>query len=636
MQTSPERIMEAHPTSSCEASTADDVTRNNLISKPSPRFGGSTCKPEAGEQCLSGRVFLKRRCPFWRKRKGTANPPQGQEAPKSHLCVEDTHEGPIQAVRKPATWEDTRGLASDEESVQGRTGTSLLRKLLCLKATSSRLQKPPHNPEASPVHRASVRCGPVAALSRTADPPGESPLRWKPGTEVQSPADATSVPETAAGASDTVDRLVGLWMAKPWRAFRAMMASRAKKRSALPEDERSHRGVGESDLCPSAQPETSPVTRVEKALREPPGSFGALEDQNPPSTFPSSMDETYGAEEVDEGGCRSSWHGMGIHGQAGDDISDLVTEREVNEICSFLSEGSGLREENPAPKIISEWEGLRRGAFDLPGGNGVKAEETAMEDEGPVQGDWGSWVEISGGEDQDLADLAENPGGQGMVMATRDLGWLNSELLGGPVVGLGGQKSEGGIDASTGSYPETQRAEGEHMSVGDRDTETKPGLHLTTAMTERGSCLLPLRLLQTDRSNVVKSALYDPSGARFPGFLQDPLKPLESPSSFAPRGSEQGIQEGLPTSASQQDLAADAEACRQQGSPTGRLPLPPEETEEATAWLEAAGPEAEQDKRLIYLAAVEIVGTAINKAAEQLGKVAEQEQGELGSRKQVP
>ncbi|XP_053257676.1 uncharacterized protein LOC128420171 [Podarcis raffonei] len=596
MQTSSERITEAHLTLSYDInklpSLGGEVSRKSLISRPSPGAGGSVSKPEAGEPYPSERAFFKRRCPFWLKRKGAANPPQ--VAPKSRLCMEATHESPIQAVRKPATREDTPGPDSDEESVRGKTGTSLLRKLLCLKKT-------PTGPPASPAQKARVRCGPVAVLSRTADPHGESPLKWKPRAKAPSPAEPSSIVETAA--ADPVDRLVGWWVMKPWRAFRAMLRSRAKKRSVLPESKRSPKAVEERDIRLPAEPETSPIARVDGSPR-----FSPVEDK----TLASDMGET---QEEDEGEHLSSRCGLEVHGRAEDDISDPATEREVDELCTFLSEGRRLREESRGLRGIFE----RRGTCHLPGEDGVEAEDVA--DQAPELGDYGYWAEASDGEEQALADLAENPGGQGMLMATRDLGWLNSELLASPVVG---PKEKHGRDVSAASNPKSR----ENGRVADASRETQ---HIHQEVLHLSSCSVPPPASPPGRSDALEADPYDAPRAHIaeeerapsPGFL---LTPLEPPPSFPPRG--QGLQEGPPPSRPCQALAEDGgrEICQRRGSSGRKLPLPTEE------------PEAElgEDKQRLYLAAVEIVGAAIDAAAEQLAKAADWEQGEMGSSREVP
>ncbi|XP_034975529.2 uncharacterized protein LOC118087207 [Zootoca vivipara] len=609
MQTSSERITEAYLPLSYDTnhlpSLGGEVSRKSLISRPSPGAGGSTRKPEAGEEYPSGRAFFKGRCPFWPKRKGAAHPPQGQVTPKSRLCMEATHESPIQAVRKPATREYAQGLDSDEESVGGKTGCSLLRKLLCLKKT-------PTGPEASPAQMARARCGPVAALSRTADPEGESPLRWQSRAMAQSPAEASSIAEAAAAVADPVDRLVGWWVMKPWRAFRAMLRSRAKKRSVLPENKRIPKAVEERDIRLPAEPETSPIARRGGSL-----CFSATEDK----TLASDMGETHGPQEEDEG----SRCGLEIHGRAEDDISDPATEQEVDELCTFLSEGRQLREESRGLRGIFEW----RGAGHLPGGDGVEAEDIA--EQAPELGDYRYWAEASDGEEQALGDLAENPGGQGMVMATRDLGWLDSELLTSPVVGMGGRKEKRGRDVSTASNPESQATEGENGRVVDIIREIK---HIRQEVLHLSSCSVPLPASPPGRSDALKPDPYDASrayiadkqGAPSPGFPQTLLTPLEPPPSFPPRG--QGLQEGPPPSRPCQVLAEDGgrEVCQKRGSSGRKLASPTEE--ETVAEL------GEEDKQRLYLAAVEIVGAAIDAAAEQLAKAAEQ--GELGSSREVP
>nr|XP_028597648.1 uncharacterized protein LOC114603082 [Podarcis muralis]XP_028597649.1 uncharacterized protein LOC114603082 [Podarcis muralis] len=600
MQTSLERITEAHLTLSYDInkfpSLGGEASRKSLISRPSPGGGGSVSKPEAGEQYPSGRAFFKGRCPFWLKRKGAANPPQ--VAPKSRLCMEATHESPIQAVRKPATREDAQGPDSDEESVRGKTGTSLLRKLLCLKT--------PSGPEASPAQRARVRCGPVAALSRTADPHGESPLKWKPRAKAPIPAEASSIAETAA--ADPVDRLVGWWVTKPWRAFRAMLRSRAKKRSVLPESKRSPKVVEERDIRLATEPETSPIARVDGSPR-----FSATEDK----TLASDMGET---QEEDEGEHLSSRCGLEIHGRAEDDISDPATEREVDELCTFLSEGRRLREESRGLRGVFEW----RGTCHLPGGDGVEAEDVA--DQAPELGDYRYWAGASDGEEQALADLAENPGGQGMLMATRDLGWLNSELLASPVLV---PKEKRGREVSATSNPESR--ENGRVAGASRETQHihQEVLHLSSGL-DPPPASPPGRSdpLEADPYDAPKAHIVEEERAPSPDFPQTLLTLLEPPPSFPSGG--QGLQEGPPPLRPCQALAEDGgrEVCQRRGSSGRKLPSPTEET--------AAEPGEEDDKQRLYQAAVEIVGAAIDAAAEQLAKAAEREQGELGSRREVP
>ncbi|CAI5780642.1 Hypothetical predicted protein [Podarcis lilfordi] len=512
--------------------------------------------------------------------------------------MEATHESPIQAVWKPATREDARGPDSDEESVRGKTGTSLLRKLLCLKT--------PSGPEAAPAQRARVQCGPVAALSRTADPHGESPLKWKPRAKAPIPAEASSIAETVA--ADPVDRLVGWWATKPWRAFRAMLRSRAKKRSVLPESKRSPKAVEERDIRLPAEPETSPIARVDGSPR-----FSPTEDK----TLASDVGET---QEEDEGEHLSSRCGLEIHGRTEDDISDPATEREVDELCTFLSEGRRLREESRGLRGVFEW----RGTCHLPGGDGVEAEDVA--DQAPELGDYGYWAEASDGEEQALADLAENPGGQGMLMATRDLGWLNSELLASPVVG---SKEKRGREVSATSNPESR----ENGRVAGASRETQ---HILQEVLHLSSCSVPLPASPPGRSDALEPDPYDAPRAHIaeeerapsPGFPQTLLTPLEPPPSFPPRG--QGLQEGPPLSRPCQALAEDGgrEVCQRRGSSGRKLPSPTEEPEAELG--------EEDDKQRLYQAAVEIVGAAIDAAAEQLAKAAEREQGELGSSREFP
>ncbi|XP_033014712.1 uncharacterized protein LOC117052097 [Lacerta agilis] len=611
MQTSPERITEAHLALSCETnqptSLGGEVSRKSLISRPSP---GPARKPEGGEQYPSGRAFFKGRCPFWMKRKGAANPPQGQVTPKSRLCMEATHESPIQAVRKPATREDARGLDSDEESVRGGNGTSLLRNLLCLKKT-------PGGPEASPAQRARVRCGPVAALSRTADPQGESPLRWKPGAKAQSPAEASSIAET--DVADTVDRFVG-WWAKPWRAFRAMLRCRAKKRSVLPENERSPKAAEGRGIRLPAEPETSPIARVDGSPR-----FSATEDK----TLASDAGETHGPQEEGEGDRLSSRCGLEIHGRAEDDISDPATEREVDELCTFLSEGRRPGDESRGHRGVFEW----RGACHLPGGNGVEAGDVADRD--PEPGDYGYWAEASDGEQQALADLAENPGGQGMVMATGDLGWLDTEFPASPVVGMGGPKEKRGRDVSAASNPESQATGGGNGRVADTGRENQ---HIRQEVLQHlSSCSVPPPASEPGRSDALKPDPYgaprayiaeEEEGETSPGFPQTLPTPLEPSPSFPPRG--QGLPEGPPPPRPCED--GGREVCQRRGSSGRKLPSSTEEEEEETV----PEPGEAGDKQRLYLAAVEIVGAAIDAAADQLAKAAEREQGEMGSSREVP
>ncbi|KAL8219921.1 UNVERIFIED_CONTAM: hypothetical protein K2H54_036270 [Gekko kuhli] len=429
---------------------------------------------------------------------------------RSRLCAEATHESPIQAVRKP-TQRDALGLDTEEGSTRDKMGPSLLRKLWCLKATNSNLKKPPLRSEASPLQR--PRCGPITALSRTADPHGESPLRWKPRAETQSPEEVGSLAEPER--AETVHQLDTSWLVKPWRTFRTMMATRAKKGSVLSGNERNPGAIGRKVLSLPAELETSPATSATKPNREQQNNAVAVEDKTPPSTPPSVADELCGSQE-DEGANRTPQHRLESHRRM-EAILKPVPKLPVRE-------ENGCCEDNPILEVVSELEGIQTEVCYLPGGRKLEAGGAGTEDEGPEQGDNGYWPELSARED--LAELAENPGGQGMEV-------------------------------------------------------------------------------------------------NLPSLLEPcPYGKLE-------RGAE-----GSPTSVPAQTAVPDplGENSSSSGSPTGQQLPSPTEPPGATLWPTTPGPE-EKQKRLIYVAAVEIVEAAIDAAAEQLAKKKEQEKA--GHREQA-
>lgn len=507
--------------------------------------------------------------------------------------METTHESPIQAVRKPTQREALR-LNSEEDSAREKTGLSLLRKLWCLKATKPK--KPPLGSEASPLQRA--RCGPVTALSRTADPHGESPLRWKPRAERQSPEEAGSLSEPEK--AETVHQLEASWLAKPWRTFRTKMAARAKKGSILSGNEMNPGATGEKVLSLPAESETSPATRANKPIREQQNNAVALEDKTPPSTPPSVADELCGSQD-DEGANRSPQHRLENHRR----MEAILKPVPKLPVC----EENGCREDDPILEVVSQLEGITEDCY-LPGGRKLAAGGSGTEDKGFEHGDNAYWPELSAGED--LAELAENPGGQGMVMATR--GWLTSEGLGGPTV-------DGKAAVSTRGHPDTQ---GIGQETGEMKHSDEHASRASPGKTGRASCFFPSSVATSHHSGT--TALQEVATS-CPAFSQEvnlptPLAP--SPCREFERGAES---RPPPTPIQTAALGPPGENSPSPGSPMGQQTPSTTEPNGATSWPATPGPE---EKHLIYVAAVEIVEAAIDAAAEQLAKKEERERAGHG------
>ncbi|XP_042296461.1 uncharacterized protein LOC121915904 isoform X1 [Sceloporus undulatus] len=609
----------------------------DLALRASSGIEGSTSKRDPTRESTSGDGFFKR-CPFWWRKERAAKSLQEEAVPKSRLCMETAHESPIPAVRKPAPREETLGWLPGEESAGAKPGSSLLRKLLCLKVSPSRMKEPPHGLEASPLYRASMGCGPVAALSRTADPQGESPLRWKPRAESHSPAEATSN-GAEMDMADTTAKPEGSWITKPWRTFRTAITSRVKKRSILPGIESNQGATEDGDLHIPTEQESSSNPKTNTAFGEHMTNRAAIEDQKPSAAFPANVDNAHSIQE-NKRSQRVSWHGMEIHRTAEDDTLGPNTEAKEEKSTSLTLEG-GRWEQNLVHKNVSEWDNLQKQVYNLLRGNGAEVEETAREDEDLEQGRCAYWVEGLMEEEEDLADLAENPGGQGMLMATRDLRWLSNELLGGPKSWEKEKKVAREIDQAQDSEGKTIT---EDASDGDQRNGKVP-LDLATDMSHITSFLFPPPFPGSDPSHVVESLHYDTSGTDTPEeegtlFPQDgqPLTPLEfPPSSFSTKSLEQGLLSPPPLKPYEM-VAEDNEREGQQGlaSPTRKMLPFTQEMHQATTWLDATAPGAEVDKQLIYMAAVEIVGATIDAVAVHLAKKEEEEQTESGLNKQAP
>ncbi|KAH0631584.1 hypothetical protein JD844_005982 [Phrynosoma platyrhinos] len=626
-----EQLKKGNPTIHCDRN-------KDLASRASSGIEVATSKWEPTRESTLGNGFFKRRCPFWWRKKRAAKSPKEEAVSKSRLCVEAAHESPIPAVRKPAPREEILGWIPGEESAGAKPGSSLLRKLLCLKVSPSQVKKPPHGLEASPLYRADSRCGPVAALSRTADPQGESPLRWKPRTESQSPAKATSN-GAEVEVTDTTIKPEGSWITKPWRTFRTAITSRVKKRSVLPGIENNHGSTKDGDLHIPTEPETSSNPMINTTFGEHLSNRAAIEDQKPSVAFPANVDNAHSIQ-GNKRSQRVSWHGMEIHRMAEDDAVGPNTEAKEEKSISLTLEG-GHWEQNLVHKNASEWDNLQKQVYNLLRGNGAEARETVRGDEDLEQGGCGFWGEGLAEEEEDLADLAENPGGQGMLMATRDLRWLSNELL-------GSSKSWETEKKVARETDETQDSEEEKTSAVDASDggqcNDKAALDLATDMSHIASFLFPPPVLGSDTSHVVESLHYDTSGTGTPEeegtlFLQDrqPLTPLEfPPSSFPTKGSEQGLLNPPPLKTYEMVAVDNEKEGQGLPSPTRKMLPFAEEMHQATTWMDATAPGAEPDKQLIYMAAVEIVGAAIDAATVHLAKKEEEEQTESGLNKQVP
>ncbi|XP_044291372.1 collagen alpha-1(III) chain-like [Varanus komodoensis] len=553
---------------------ADEAARNDVLLKPSPGAGAPTCQGGPGRPCPAGRAFLKMKCPLWRRRKSTASALQDQATPRSRLCMEAAHESPIQAVRKSASQGGAWGLGSEEESAPGKAETSLLWRLLCLKATSSRPQSPPHGLGASPLCRASSSCGPVTALRRTAEPQGESPLRWRSRAAPQSPAEAASLPEPEA---ETAEKLGGSWTMKPWRALRAVMISRTKRESVLPGNKGEHATAGEGDPGLPMRPATPSGAGTDGASGQ-----ATAADRHAPSAFAPSVDDAHGACEAS----RELWRGTETHSGVGDsDLLGLLAELEAKHESRWSALGKSRSEQEPAPESASGHvpQGLRL--------RGAGAEAAAMADEGE-----GRWAQE---QEQELADLAENPGGQGMLMATRDLAWLSREVLGGPAVGQVARHG-GGSAASAPEVRERETEEGNSARGGGPPGELAPGP-------------------ATDLSRPGRRPPPPPaSGSTAAGTCRRPAPGQPSPS-LPPGDLARGFLGGPPSG------TPEASGCSQpQGGPARESPPPTREAHGAVGGRDATGPGEECAERLLHRAAAEIVGAAIHRATERL--VAEEEE----------
>lgn len=502
--------------------------------------------------------------------------------------MEDTHESPIQAFRKPALRGRPLALDSDDDSTEGKVGPSLLRKLLCLKAKSSKLHKHHWGLGASPLSKAGAGCGPVAALSRTADPHGESPLRWKPRAEMQSPPETSSVTEpektgcvSSPGASCAT---------KPWKSFRALMSSRAKKGSVLPENEQDRRVTEGGDLGLSAG---TPATHMEKSTGEPPRHTVAA----------GSDEDGICRTQKENESPRTAQPGLEIHGRTGD-IAELDS---MEELCS-------LGEEHGRPP--EDMDMLQRQGSGFSGVSVGDAEGGSTEDQDPDQEDDRYWEEAMAGGDQDLADLAENPGGQGMVMGTRDLGWLTREALGGstirPVFALINHdscqtKEEKVISGFiTPKFHHVERM----MVVGAASAEADADRTAKTVPTDQQGSLEP-----SPPCEISGACTLEESGPPFPCFSQD-LDLLASP----PRCSSFSAREQDPPALQPSSSFNTAPTGRLQGSHTKMAPPGPEIYKASAQSAASMASEDTQSKQRLYRAAAEIVGAAIDAAAEQLAQ----------------
>ncbi|TFJ98653.1 proto-oncogene vav [Platysternon megacephalum] len=177
---------------------------------PVPPAPGSGLPSEPGGKRPADQAFLRQKIRMLRKGKGASGWEPGTA--RSRLCLEANHESPIQAVRHPGG--RAGALGSRQNSVPGSAGSSLLRKLLCFKAASpgqKGWEVPPcQGPGEGTRHR------PLATLSRSVEPFGESPLRWRQRADAPSPGGTGSRPW-------------GSWAARPWRALRGLIAARAKR-----------------------------------------------------------------------------------------------------------------------------------------------------------------------------------------------------------------------------------------------------------------------------------------------------------------------------------------------------------------------------------------------------------------------
>ncbi|XP_062818497.1 uncharacterized protein LOC134293782 [Anolis carolinensis] len=536
----------------------------------------STYKPELASE----NRFFKGKCPFWWKKNRATKSAQEEVASKSRLCVEAAHESPIPAVRKPSQREGLLGRDPSEGSPGAKPASSLLRKLLCLKDTSSRPKKPTQGSGASPIYGGNIRCGPVAALSRTADPQGESPLRWKPRSETQHPVEVIS---NNMETTEATDKAEASWITKPWRTFRTAITSRVQ-RSNLPRIEKATED-GEPHI--PVKPEASSDSKVDTELS----------DTEPKSSkvFP---------DLENKGSQRVSWHGLEIHRTANEDAPEPVVEERK----SFSLEES-LWEENPVLKNISEWENLQKQVYNLLGGNGDEVQDTAPEDEDLEGGGCGYWVDE---EDEDLGDLAENPGGQGMLMATRDLGWLSSELLGNSTSWKKNEKTETGKEESDGkAITVDANEEGKHhKTIHGQDTD----------MTHIDTLLLNIVTSHHDTSRTHVSENEETLSLK----KWEPLTfPELSPTSFPTRALEKG-------------LLLLPKACDSEEGVARKLLASDEETTGFATWHNDAGIGDAQDKQLIYQAAAEIVGAAIDAAAGQLAQKEEEGRAESELNKTIP
>nr|XP_020642798.1 dapper homolog 3-like [Pogona vitticeps] len=604
----------SHPDGDRAPSAAKEGRKNNAQGKPAP----ARLSP-------SGKGFFQRKCPLWLRRRRAAHSPEGQAAARSRLCMEAAHESPIQAVRKPSPG----GWPSAEAPAGGETGPSLLRKLLCLKAASSRLKRPPpRGPEASLLYGASPRCGPVAALSRAADPQGESPLRWRPATEPQAPSAAAP----QQGGPGRRRRM------KPWQMFREAVASRAKKRPVLS-------GPGQqgredlTDLGRPAEPGRSPsLARAEGVSGEPPGSLEAGEAGKLLSARPLNVGDTQGAQEG-SGGHGSSRHSPEICRVVGD-------RREAGSRADPLRSPTPEKSQSQMAKDIPEWERLQAWAYALSGRDRAEVAEAAREGQASQQMEGGCplWAEEEEEEEEPaLAELAENPGGQGMLMGIRDFGWLNRELLGGP----------------TSSRKAEAAAEKAHRAPHPEEEASRPGAPGGRSWWKsQGSQSLGTERISTGASFRTSSGREEGCGAALPlqgvsGASPHPGLPREggllipwrvsSPPSVPHGAREPGLPEGLLSPAPGHSLALSEnrekeEQGEQQASPEGKPLRPSTATERRPAepQPEALGAEAKLDTHALRLAAVEIVGAAIDAAAAQLARKEEQELAALGLSKGCP
>ncbi|XP_067318054.1 uncharacterized protein [Anolis sagrei] len=542
--------------------------------------------------------FFKGKCPFWWRKNRTTKTAQEEVASKSRLCMEAAHESPIPAVRKPTQREGVLGRDPIEGSPGAKPASSLLRKLLCLKDTS---KKPTQGLGASPIYGGNIRCGPVAALSRTADPQGESPLRWKPRSETQNPVEVIS---NNMETTDTTTKAETSWITKPWRTFRAAITSRVQ-RSDLPRIEK----VTEDGEPPiPVKPEASSDSKMDTEL------LSDMEPKPSKAVPDRALLESKGSQRV-------SWHGLEIHRMADEDAVEPIAEERK----SLSLEGS-LWEENPVLKNISEWESLQKQVYNLLGGNGDEVQETAPEDEDLEGGGCGYWMDDED-EEQGLGDLAENPGGQGMLMATRDLGWLSNELLG---HSASWKKNEEKTERGGPTKEESDR-KATVVEDGEEGEHTKTIDGQDTNITHIDHLLLPLGSnIATSHHETSRTHISEDEGTLSPKKWE-PITFLElSPPSFPTRASEKGL---LPPK------ACDSEEREAQPGQIGvarKLLASSKETTGLATWHNAAGIGEAQDKQLIYRTAAEIVGAAIDAAAGQLAQKEEEDRAESELNETLP